>query len=412
MLNTNQSKTKRHCMIVHAYYPIGETRVEREALALVDAGYEVDVICHRHKRDPKFETINGVNIYHLPVKRKRVGGLAGQLIEYLLFFILVFFKLLTLYPQRRYQTVQAHNLPDFLIFSAVLPKLFGARLILDLHDLMPEFFATKSNHAMDSFLVRLVIFQEQMACRFADHVITVTKLWRQRLIDRGVREDKVSIVMNLPDERYFSASNEGKEKTKDHDGLRLIYHGTFKEHYGLKELIMAIGLVRDQIPGIHLTLQGVGDFSGEMKRLVEELGLQKEVTVNDFALLVSKLPALIHQSDIGVVPNQNDVFTGDLLPTKMMEYIALGMPVIAAKTRVISQYFSDDLILFFSPGDENSLAEKIVYAIKHWDEVLVKTKNYHQFTSIYNWGRVSKLYVELIDSLGTRTTRENIKLVL
>ncbi len=412
MYHTDQSKTKRHCMIVHAYYPIGETRVEREALALVDAGYEVDVICHRHSRDPKFETINGVNIYHLPVKRKRVGGLSGQLIEYLLFFILVFIKLLSLYPRRRYQTVQAHNLPDFLIFSAVLPKLFGARLILDLHDLMPEFFATKSNQPMDSILVRLVIFQEQMACRFADHVITVTKLWRQRLIDRGVREDKVSIVMNLPDERYFSALNKREERARDKDGLRLIYHGTFKEHYGLKELIMAIGLVRDQIPGIHLTLQGVGDFSGEMKRLVDELGLHKEVTVNDFALLVSKLPELIHQSDIGVVPNQNDVFTGDLLPTKMMEYIALGMPVIAAKTRVISQYFSDDQILFFSPGDENSLAEKIVYAFHHWDEMVARTKTYHQFTSMYNWGRVSKLYVELMDSLGTRKTRENIKLVL
>ena len=412
MFNTDQSKSKRHCMIVHAYYPIGETRVEREALALVDAGYEVDVICHRHKRDPKFETINGVNIFHLPVSRKRLGGFIGQFLEYLLFFIMVFFKLLTLYPRRKYQTVQAHNLPDFLIFSAVIPKLFGARLILDLHDLMPEFFATKSNRAMDSFLVRLVIFQEQMACRFADHVITVTKLWRQRLIERGVKEDKVSVVMNLPDERYFSAVKERKVKPRDHNGLRLIYHGTFKEHYGLKELIMAISLVRDQIPGIHLTLQGVGEFSNEMKKLVNDLDLQNEVVVNDFALMVSKLPALIHQSDIGVVPNQNDVFTGDLLPTKMMEYIALGIPVIAAKTRVISQYFSDEMILFFSPGDENSLAERILYAFQHWDEVIAKTKIYDQFTSKYNWGKVSKLYVELIDSLGIGKTSKNIKLVL
>lgn len=412
MLDSDQSKTKRHCMIVHAYYPLGETRVERETLALVDAGYEVDVICLKHKRDPKFQTINGVNIYHLPVSRKRLGGFIGQFLEYLLFFIMVFFKLLTLFPRRRYQTVQAHNLPDFLIFSAVLPKLFGARLILDLHDLMPEFFATKSNLSIDSMLVRLVIFQEQMACRFADHVITVTKLWRQRLIDRGVKKEKVSVVMNLPDERYFSAVRGRKEKIRDYNGLRLIYHGTFKEHYGLRELILAIGLVRDQIPGIHLTLQGVGEFSTEMKNLVNELGLQNEIDVNDFALLVSKLPELIHQSDIGVVPNQNDVFTGDLLPTKMMEYIALGMPVIAAKTRVISQYFSDDQILFFSPGDENSLAEKIIYASNHWDEMVARTKTYHQFTSMYNWGRVSKLYVELIDSLGSGKTSKNIKLVL
>ena len=46
---STKNRQKRHCMIVHAYYPVGETRVQREALALIDAGYAVDVICLREQ---------------------------------------------------------------------------------------------------------------------------------------------------------------------------------------------------------------------------------------------------------------------------------------------------------------------------------------------------------------------------
>ena len=387
-------------MIVHAYYPIGETRVEREALALVKGGFDVDVLCLRHRKDPKFEVVEGVNVYHLPVTRNKYGGMASQLFEYLRFFLLVFLKLLVLYPRRKYRTIQAHNLPDFLIFSALIPKLFGTRLILDIHDLMPEFFAMKTKKPMNSFLVRLVIIQEQLSCWFANHVVTVTDLWRVRLINRGVQARKVGVVMNVADDRHFYPRNSQNGKSKDR--FELIYHGTFKEHYGMKELIQSIGLARDQVPGIHLTLQGVGEYVGEMTRLVEDLGLQNEVTINNFAIPVYDLPELINQADLGIVPNRNDLFSGDLLPTKMLEYIALGKPVIAAKTRVISHYFDDTMVQFFQPGDPSSLSEQIVYAYQHQDNITELKNNFHKFTDQYNWEVISRKYVELVSNLADR----------
>jgi len=389
-------------MIVHAYYPIGETRVEREALALVKGGFEVDVLSLSHKEDPKFEKVEGVNVYRLPVTRNKYGGMISQLFEYLRFFFLVFFKLLVLFPRRKYRTVQVHNLPDFLIFSALVPKLFGTRLILDIHDLMPEFFAMKTQKPMNSFLVRLVIIQEQLSCWFANHVVTVTDLWRVRLINRGVEARKVGVVMNVADDRHFYPRSLGSENGNSKDQFRLIYHGTFKEHYGMKELIQSIGLAREEVPGIHLTLQGVGEYHVEMSRLVEELGLQKEVTINNFAIPVYDLPEVIDQADMGIVPNRNDLFSGDLLPTKMLEYIALGKPVIAAKTRVISHYFDDTMVQFFQPGDPTSLSERIVYAYQHWDVILEQKNNFHKFTDQFNWELISGKYVELVSNLADR----------
>ena len=124
---TVSKQTKRHCMVVHAYYPLGETRVEREAMALIERGYEVDVLCLRDDGEPKTEVIDGVRIYRLPVKRHRGRGPAFQLLEYLAFFLLVVARLFTLQGRRRYGSVQCHNLPDFLIFAAFWPKLRGAR---------------------------------------------------------------------------------------------------------------------------------------------------------------------------------------------------------------------------------------------------------------------------------------------
>ena len=132
MSDTNNTAVKRHCMVVHAYYPLGETRVEREALALVARGYEVDVLCLRAKNEPEFSDENGVNVYRLPARRRMGQGVLNQFFEYLNFFMKAFFKLISLHRQKSYGVVQLHNLPDFLVFAGLGPKLMGAKLILDI----------------------------------------------------------------------------------------------------------------------------------------------------------------------------------------------------------------------------------------------------------------------------------------
>jgi glycosyltransferase involved in cell wall biosynthesis len=397
----------RHCMIVHAYYPLGETRVEREALALVRAGWTVDVICLRHSRDLAFETVEGVDIYRLPVQRRKTGGMARQMVEYLRFSLLVFLKLLTLYPRRRYETIQAHNLPDFLIFSALLPKLVGARLILDIHDLMPEFFAARTGLRMDSPLVRIVTLQERLSCWFADHVITVTEVWRNRLISRGVPAQKVSVVMNVADERIFRPLPERKPQEHEDSCFRLIYHGTFKRYYGMEELIRAIGVASQLIPNIHLTLQGVGEMYAEMRELVDDLHLQEHVELNGYALPAEELPALIAEADAGVVPNRNDLFAGDLLPTKLLEYVALRKPVIAARTRVISMYFDDSMVEFFTPGDYGSLAESIIALHDDRERLAKLAQNSQKFVERHNWNSISSQYVGLVARLSEEGSEAN-----
>jgi glycosyltransferase involved in cell wall biosynthesis len=389
-------------MVVHAYYPFGETRVEREARALVDHGYEVDVICLQADGEPTVDTEDGVGIYRLPVKRHKKSGLIVQMLEYLAFFVLVFVRLAALHRRRRYRVVQVHNLPDFLVFAALVPKLTGAQLILDLHDLMPEFYAARFGGSLDSLPVRLIRWQERLSCRFADHVITVTEPWRETLIQRGLPAEKITVVMNVADDRIFHRTSAIALSARNDDRFNLIYHGNLTRRYGIDLAIQAVNLVRQKIPEIHLTIHGWGRYLETLIELADELDLREHVYFSSRAVPAAELPQLIRKADVGVVPYRRDVFTDGILPTKLMEYAALGMPVIAARTPAITAYFDEKMVQFFTPEDPDDLARCILTLYSDRKRMEQLAEGTEKFNQRYNWTKLGAEYVALVERLGTR----------
>jgi glycosyltransferase involved in cell wall biosynthesis len=388
-------------MVVHNYYPQREPRVEREAQALVAHGYEVDVICLREPGEPAEAVVNGVNVYRLPVKRHKGSGTAVQFLEYMAFFTMASARLAALHRRRRYRVVQAHNLPDFLVFAAWLPKLSGARLILDIHDLMPEFYVSRFKGGMRSLPVRLVRLQEYLSCHFADHVISVTDLWREALIARGMPPEKVSVIMNVANDRIFRRPEAGPPPA-DPGCFRLFYHGTLTRRYGIDVAIRAVDIVRRTIPGVHLTVHGAGEERDALVRLVEELNLGRHVQVSSNYIPTTEMPAFIRQADLGVVPYRRDIFTDGILPTKLMEYVALGVPVVAARTPVIQSYFDETMVQFFRPEDHEDLARQILALYTDRARLAQLAQNADRFNQRYNWQTVSDSYVALVDRLHSR----------
>lgn len=386
-------------MIVHAHYPLGEPRVEREALALINGGYEVDVLCLRSDKEIPFEVVDGVNIYRLPVRRDKSRGRAAQLLEYLSFFMLVVLRLLSLHPRRKYKTLQVHNLPDFLVFSTLIPKLGGARVILDLHDLMPEFFAGTYNKSMDSLPVRILKFQERISCQFADHVITVTDLWRNTLIERSAPAHKVSVVMNVANGDIFK-SQPVKHTSNADQPFELFYHGTLSQHYGIDLILQAVSRLKDALPQLHLTIHGRGEYLQNLLDLAKELKLNGQVTFSTSLMPMTDLPAFISRADLAVVPYRRDVFTDGILPTKLMEYTALHVPAIAARTPAIEAYFHEDMVQYFPAEDVNALCDAIVYLYNHRERLQQISVASNQFNEKYSWENIARDYLGLVNRLS------------
>jgi glycosyltransferase involved in cell wall biosynthesis len=380
-------------MVVHAYYPVREPRVEREARALVDQGYKVDVICLRGDGEPARAEEHGVSIYRLPLKRHRGRGIGFQLLEYLTFFVLAAIKLTALHARRRYGAIQVHNPPDFLVFATLLPKLTGCRVILDIHDVSPEFYASRFNATMESWPVRLVRWQEQLACRFADLVITVTEPWRQALIARGVPAQKVLVVMNVADDRAFRSTAATPAPIHAADRFHILYHGTITRRYGIDLLIRAVNQIRSVIPGVHLTIHGQGEYRESLVQLAAELDMGEHITFSTHFVPTPELPDFIRQADLAVVPNRRDVFTDGILPTKLMEYAAAGVPAIAARTPVIAAYFDETMVQFFTPGDADDLAKQIVALYSDRPRMAALVQNARTFNEQYNWPAISGQYI-------------------
>lgn len=385
-------------MVVYSPYPHAETRVQRQAELLVKEGVEVDVICPSLEQDPEQECHNGVRIFRPRKRWIRKRGTLAQFSQYIIFFILATIKLIQLNRRSRYDVIQIHNIPDFLVFVALIPKLMGARVILDLHDLTPELYRSRIHGFTGRFLIPLIDIQERLSCKFADHVITVTERWRRFLIQRGVPPEKCSVVMNVADTQVFHPLDFNKKPQAENGGFHLFYHGSTSRLYRLDLVLMALDRLRQQIPGIHMTIVGGGESLELLKSLSKDLDLEERVKFISW-VSVEELPALISKADLGVVPLRKDGFTDTALPTKLMEYAAVGLPSITSRTPINSDYFDDSMVQFCASDDLDDLIRCIVLLYSDPERREQLAQGIQKFHQLHSWTKVGAEYVTTVERL-------------
>jgi glycosyltransferase involved in cell wall biosynthesis len=318
------------------------------------------------------------------------------LIKYFSFFCSAFLKISFLHLKKRYDIVQVHNMPDFMVFVVLIPKMLGAKVILDLHDLMPELYMSKFGADDASLWIRFITRIERWSIAFAHKVITVHQQDLGLLVKRGNPEEKLSSLLNVPDPKIFAPKTSPRHRV-DHN-FRLIYHGTVSKRYGLDVALRAMVLARKEIPDLEFHIIGSGDDLQRIVGLANESRLDGCVQFNK-SVPIEQLPPLITQADVGIVPYLNDRFTRYVLPVKLLEYVVLGIPVIASRLETLEVYFDDKMLRYFQPGNEVELADHIVdlHCNPQKRERLVS--NAGRFNETYNWQRQKILYFNLIDSM-------------
>jgi glycosyltransferase involved in cell wall biosynthesis len=389
---------QRAAVLLFSYYP-SDPRPRRAAEALVREGMQVELICLRQSEDePTRETFKGVDIRRLPL-RKRRGGPLGYLLQYSAFILSTFVLLTFRSLRRRFALVHVHNMPDLLVFSGLVPKALGAKVVLDLHDPMPELMMAIFRLEPASFTVRLLKRLERWSIAFADAVVTVNLACKEIFTSRSCPPDKVQVVMNSPDEQIFAFRSPVSAVPNGSRPFVIMYHGSIVERHGLDLAVEALASVRGTVPSAELRIYGHSTpFLAKVMDAVRQQGLEHAVRYFGGKGL-EEIVAAIDECDVGIIPNRRTVFTEINTPTRIFEYLSRGKPVITGRAPGVRHYFAEDALFFFELGDAADLARAIAHVFHDPDAVGRVVKRGQEVYLAHRWSEERLALVSRIGAL-------------
>jgi len=379
---------KNICLVVQDYYP-ADIRVRKYALLLRSKGFGVYVVALRDMFERHHEFVEGISVYRAPLRKKR-GGFLRYIFEYGLFFLYAFFKLNILDARHTLHAVHINTLPDFLVFSAILQKLKRRRIILDMHEIMPEFFMSKYGSSAGSLMIRLLLLQEKLALSFADRILTVNDPIKERFKETAVPDRDITVIMNSVDESIAVSFSK-----RPHLHFNCVYHGTVSKIYRIDIALKGFAAAVNGHTDMRFHVIGDGPELPRLKRLASELGIDK------FVKFYGKLPYdrvlnVLGEMDLGIISVPKDIFLDLSFSNKLAEYVYLKIPLIHSNIRTPMLYFPNGEILFFESGDIEDLKSKIASAYANRARLAKMADSARRRYRNYDWRTMQKRYLRAV----------------
>jgi glycosyltransferase involved in cell wall biosynthesis len=371
-----------------------DSRVRRYAELLVNNGYRVDVFAIGQKGEKPRAVIGGCRLYRIQTRVYNEKSKAMYLLKLLLFFVRSAFFLTWENFKGAYDVIHVHSVPDFEVFAALVPKLMGSKVILDIHDIVPEFYASKFNVSKNSASFKLLVAVEQMSVAFSDHVIAANHIWGKRLKERSATNEKCTTLLNFPD----MEASQHRDQITDNRRFTVLYPGTLNYHQGVDIAIRAFARIKDEVPEADFHVYGQGDQWDSLTKLIEDLRLQDRVFLRGL-VPIHQIKSLMENADLGVVPKRKDGFGNEAFSTKILEFMVLNVPLIIPDTTVDRLYFNDSVAQFFQAGDEESLSAAMLELINNPVRRATLARNASEFVKKYTWKVNQGIYLNLVQSL-------------
>jgi glycosyltransferase involved in cell wall biosynthesis len=343
-----------------------DSRVWKEACALLQAGYEVTVLSPRSKGcEQNHEVLEGVHIFRHPMPKEGDTAL-GYLWEYGCALFWESLYVWWIFVTRGFQVIQGCNPPDNIFLVALPFKLFGVKYIFDHHDANPELYLSK--YERKDLFYRVQVWLEKLTYRFSDVVMATNASYRCLAIHRGQLDPQdVFVVRNGPDLAKFKLVPPHLE-LKYGKSYLVGYVGTMSVQEGLDILLdVAMNIKNRGRRDVHFTCVGGGPGLAGLRAMVKQKNL--EDTVNFTGRIPDKeLLEVLSTSDVCVNPDRpcemNDIST----MIKITEYMALGKPIVQFNLKE-GRFSAGDASLYSDNNDlVTDFANKILWLLEHPDE--------------------------------------------
>ena len=240
------------------------------------------------------------------------------------------------------------------MLAAIVPKLFGARVLAFMQEPAPELAEVLGQGKRT---VKMLKRLEQLTLRFADGAIAVTEDLRGRFIERGADGRRIAVVLNCSTSEAVTTAHAGTQP--DDGAVVLICHGTVEPRWGHDDILQALAIARARVPQLRLVLTGMGTGVDAVLALRDRLDLHDIVSWEGW-VTEERLGELLKSSHIGIVAQKSSDYSNLVQTTKMYDYWAVGLPVIASRLHATAAVFNDSEIAYYRPDDASDLAEQLV----------------------------------------------------
>jgi len=385
------------CHLLYEEFP-RDPRVRRYVNALNEEGKSCVIVCSKKKNGKYFEEQNGNLIYRIPVSKKRTSFFI-TLIEYLAFTSISCFLLTYLGIKYRFKIIHVHTLPDFLVFAAFWNRIFGAKVILDLHEIFPELYRARTAAGEGSFRVKLLKFAEKLSIWFSSLVITIHDNARDIFISRnkGI-ENKIHVVMNSVDPAEFE--NSALIKTNE---FIITYNGTVVKLLNLTMIVEALAELKEKMSAddfkhIEFRIYGDGPALDEILLLAISLGVSDKVNYMGY-LQPAEMRKEVLKTSVLILPPLKNIYSDLFYTIKLIEAIYLRIPVIATRLNTYSRYYSEDSLFYFESGNINDLKVRIEEVFYNKELIQKKTLNAFDDYVKVNWEVMREKYLMIVNKV-------------
>lgn len=378
-------------MLAYADY-LHDARIKAYVRTLEGHGHQVDIVVLRGDGEPAVEELPAGTIFRLMRKYQGQSTLL-YFLSYLKFFLKSSLLLAFRSVRHRYDVIHVNNMPNALAFAAIGPRMFGARLMLDVHDLMTANYMAKFGAGENDFPVTILKIEQRLSAMFADHVFCADHNQQDYLVEHcGVARQKITVLMNLPSLELFKPLTTRKESGV----FRIVYHGTIAHRLGIDLMVKAMARIADRIPA-ELWIYGAGDYLSEAMELSSQLNLNERVHFSQTFFPVEQIPEIVSGMDLGIIGNRRNLACDKyMLPVKLLEYVYLGIPVVAPRLGVIERYFDETMIRYYEPENVEQMADSIVELFHDKEERERLARRASNFYRIHSIEAQSQRYLELL----------------
>ena len=383
---------KENCKIaVIAYTTFStDTRVQKEANAAAEAGYSLDIYTLDDENVSDYSNFNFKNSHILQYKGQ---SKLKYSLSYVKFFLFCLFSLSLNFLKSRYKYVHIHNMPNFLVFAALVPRLLGSKIILDIHDLMPEIFSVKFKLPRSHSLIKMLYAEERLSAKFANKIIATNKFHIERFKENKIDNGKITEIINVADNKVFYPP---ENKNFYSEKLYLAYPSTLAKRLGIDDLIEAVEILNKKGLNIFLNIYGDGEYRADIIKNIKEKKLDHVITLTNSFISLEQLSLELDKAHIGIIPLPSNLSNDIAMPVKMYEFFAKKVCVVASDLPLMKTCFNSSVV-FFAESNAEDLALKLEYLYKNRDDLAdFAERGYNKFMQ-ETWDFYKERYKLLIN---------------